>query len=149
MIEIILVNSIMFCKLILATVIGFLIGFERKKHDKIGGSRMFSLVCMASVITTIISLKYTNTFSYDFFRLMAYTIAGIGFLGSGLIIKNKNGVEGLTGASCLFALVSISFLIGLGEYFLGISSAILMYNILEFKHKKGKKANGKRRKKIQ
>ncbi|MCK9542121.1 MAG: MgtC/SapB family protein [Novosphingobium sp.] len=137
MIELCLINTLLFSKIILASIIGWLIGYERKKRDKIGGSRTFALVSLASVLMATITLKFVGIYTFDFFRLMSYGIAGIGFLGSGFIIKEKHNVEGLTGASCLFALVPISFLIGLEQYFLGISSAILMYYILELKHKNG------------
>ncbi len=145
MIETIIFNSIALCKIILATALGFLIGYKRKSRDKVGGSRTFALMSLASVLLTIISVKFADIYHYDFVRLMAYNVAGIGFLCSGLILKTKNNVEGLTGASCMFATVPMSFMIGLEQYFLGITSAILMFSILSLKYKRRKKRNGQRR----
>lgn len=148
MIELMLLNMLSFCKILLATIIGFLIGTERKTRDKTDGARMFALVSLSSVILAILSLQFVEIYEYDFFRLMSYGVAGIDFLGSGLIIKNNDKVGGLTGSSCLLVLVSISFLIGLEQYFLGITSAVLMYYILAIKHKKRKKKKNGKNKKI-
>jgi putative Mg2+ transporter-C (MgtC) family protein len=75
-----------------------------------------------------------ETYNFDFMRLMAYTIAGISFIGNGVISHNKNRVEGLTTASTLLANVVIGFLFGLGQLFYGIVSVIILLIILEFKY---------------
>jgi len=127
-------------RLILATLIGYALGRERKSHDKEGGSRTIALVSMASCLVALISLKIMNTINPDtlnFSRMMSYCIVGVGFLGSSVIIQNKNKVDGLTTASMIWASVPISFCIGLGFYFYGIISAILAYIILESKYWKG------------
>ena len=91
----------------------------------------FSKMC-AHVLTEI---NRINPDVQNYTRLMAYGIAGIGFLGSGIIIQNKNRVEGLTSAATLFAVVPIGYCIGLGFYLLGIMSAVFVYLILESKYK--------------
>lgn len=126
-------------KLLIAGMIGFLIGRERKKNDKPGGSRTFALVCLGSALIALLSLELLNMprpegVIINFTRLISYTIVSMGFLGSGIIMHNKGEIGGLTTAGSLFALVPIGISIGLGYYFLGIMTSIITYIILELKH---------------
>ena len=126
-------------KLVLSVCIGFVIGRERKKQEKAGGSRTLAIVILASTLITIMSQELVKLgYTFDFVRLMAYAIASIGFIGSGLIVKAKGHVEGLTTAATLFCILPIGFCIGLGFYFLGIVCSIFTYLILESKYKKNK-----------
>ena len=121
-------------KLLIAGLIGFLIGSERKKHNKSGGSRTMAMVALGGCLVAILSLTLRSDYIFDFTRLMAYAIAGISFIGNGIIVKTDNGVDGLTTASCLFVTLILSFCIGLGYFYLGISGSILMFLILESKY---------------
>ena len=126
-------------KLLIAGLIGFLIGRERKKNDKPGGSRTFALVCLGSCLISLLSLELLKMplpegVVINFTRLISYTIVSMGFLGSGIIVHNKEGIDGLTTAGSLFAIVPIGITIGLGYYFLGIIASIITYIILEIKH---------------
>lgn len=126
-------------KLVLSGLIGFVIGRERKKNDKPGGSRTFGLVCLGSCLIALISLELLNMprpegVVVNFSRMISYAIVSMGFLGSGIIIHNKGNIEGLTTAGSLFALVPIGISVGLGFYFLGITTSVITYIILEFKY---------------
>lgn len=123
-------------RIILSIIIGFVLGRERKKHDKSGGSRTLAIVCMTACLIAILTQKICllNPVIHNFSRLMSYGIAGIGFVGSGIIMQNKKGVDGLTTASSLFAMMPIGYFIGLGFIFYGIISSIFMYLILESKY---------------
>lgn len=130
---------IIIAKLLVAGMVGYLIGRERKKNDKPGGSRTFALVCLGSALVALLSLELLNLPRPDgviinFTRLISYTIVSMGFLGSGIIVHNKGSIEGLTTAGSLFAIVPIGITIGLGYYFLGISASVITYIILELKH---------------
>lgn len=120
-------------KIVLSAFVGSLIGKERKKNDKPGGSRTMALVCLGATLITIISLKMNGSYTFDFSRLMAYSIASIGFIGSGIILHHKNRIEGLTTASTLWVLVPLGFMIGLGYFVLATVTTILTYYILERK----------------
>ena len=115
---------------------GIAIGKERKKHDKSGGSRTMAIICFSANLIAILTqqIALLNPVTHNFTRLMAYTIAGISFIGNGVIMKNEGNVEGLTTASSLLACVIIGFCIGLGFYIYGIISAILVFLILESKY---------------
>jgi len=121
-------------KIFLSIFIGYRLGKERQRKNQVGGSRTFAIVSLSACLITILSLELIQTYTFDFVRIMSYGLAGIGFLGSGLIIKNKNHIEGVTTASTLFCLLPINYLIGMGYYFYGILSAILVYILLDSKY---------------
>lgn len=122
-------------RILLSALIGWVLGMERKRNDKSGGSRTMAIVSVAACLMTVLSLELLKVdVQFDFVRIMSYGIASIGFLGSGLIVHSGRKVEGITTASTLWCLVPLNFMIGLGYYFYGIMSAILLYCILESKY---------------
>ncbi|MHA2013333.1 MAG: MgtC/SapB family protein [Candidatus Helarchaeota archaeon] len=125
-------------RLLLSIVIGWVLGQERKRHDKSGGgSRTLAIVSLASCLIAILTLQISiviNPETFNFSRMMAYCIVGISFLCSAVIHPTKNTLEGTTTASLIWGCVPISFAIGLGFYFYGIISAVLVYLILESKY---------------
>ena len=128
-------------KMAIAVLIGLVVGRERKKHQKPGGARTFAIVCLGACLTSILSLELVELYNFDFTRLMSYAIASIGFIGSGVIMKNHDKVEGLTTASTLWIMIPIGFFVGLGYYSMGILSSIFVYAILEGKKPKRRKKN--------
>ena len=124
----------------LSILLSGLIGYERESQDKPAGLRDTMLVCLGATMFTVISLILRETpglgtgLRYDLGRIIAYTIVGIGFLGSGVIIQMKGRVEGITTASMLWAIVGIGILCGLQEYVLSVICAGAIYLILKLKH---------------
>ncbi len=106
-------------RLILAVIIGGIIGNERGKHGSAAGLRTHILVCIGSAMTSLTScyVYYTLWLSGDVFRIPAQVISGIGFLGAGIIIiKNSNIVTGLTTAAGMWATAAIGVAVGFGFY---------------------------------
>lgn len=135
---------VIIAKLLIAGLVGFLIGRERKKNDKPGGSRTFALVSLGSALIAMLSLELLKMplpegVVINFTRLISYTIVSMGFLGSGIIVHNKEGIDGLTTSGSLFAIVPIGICIGLGYYFLGITTSVITYMVLELKNWIGEK----------
>ena len=128
-------------RLILAIITGYLLGYERKKKDKSGGSRTMSLICTSACLVAIVSLDISSRHTLNLFRLMQGFIQGVGFIGMGLIFKNKGHVEGLTTASCLLMNVVIGFLYGLGYFLYAMTSAVFSLIILESKYWKSRRRN--------
>lgn len=124
-------------KLCLSAGVGMIIGRERKKNDKPGGARTFSLICLGACNIAMLTLEIAamGPVVHNFTRLMSYGLASIGFIGSGVIIHNKRKVEGITTAATLWAVVPVGYLIGLGHYIWGGASALIMWFILEAKYK--------------
>lgn len=130
-------------KLSLAVGVGLLIGRERKKRDKSGGSRTMSLICLSATILAVLSMELHQKYSFDFVRLIAYFLPAIGFMGAGLIQKNKDVIDGLTTSATLLTLLPVGFLIGLGYYIYAYIVAFFIWIILESKYVRRK--HGKKR----
>jgi putative Mg2+ transporter-C (MgtC) family protein len=104
-------------KAALAGSLGFAVGWERELHGHAAGIRTIALITMGSTVITAIAV--TNFPVAD--RLIANILTGIGFLGAGLILRGRNEeVRGLTSAAAVWAMMSVSIVIGLGHYLLGI-----------------------------
>ncbi len=151
MLELFQVNIIHIIKIALTLILSAIIGWEREQNKKTVGVRDLILVTLGATIFSILALELVNlasTFSqpvrYDFGRIIAYTIIGIGFLGSGIIVQNKNKVEGVTTAGTLWAMVSVGLLIGIGQLGLAILTAGCIYFILKLKYIRVKFTGGGR-----
>lgn len=128
--DIILKNQEVIIKLLLAVLVGGFTGYEREKSNQFAGFRTHILVSIGSCITSIIALelftKYSGTTTMDPARLPAQVLSGIGFLGAGAILKNSNGIRGLTTAAGIWTTACIGIAIGYGQYVLGITAWILV-----------------------
>ena len=126
-----------FLQVLLAAVLGGLIGLEREYKRKEAGLRTFSLVSLGSCFFTVLAFyiishpfKFPSFVQIDPGRVIQAVAIGIGFIGSGLIIYHKLQVEGLTTAAALWAAAAIGIGVALKLYFLAISSTLLIILIL-------------------
>ena len=103
-------------KLLLALVLGGLIGWERELYDKPAGFRTNTLICVGSTLFTIFSLKIGIIPGTDSARIAAQIVSGIGFLGAGAIIRRGEAVLGLTTAATIWFVASIGMGVGAGYY---------------------------------
>lgn len=108
-------------RLLIAAVLGGLIGFERERLERGAGLRTHALVATASALFTIISaygfqdvVIPNRTVAVDPSRIAAQVVSGIGFLGAGLIILRRNTVYGLTTAASVWAVAAIGMACGTG-----------------------------------
>lgn len=115
-------------------VLGLIIGFEREVHKHAAGLRTFSLICLGSALAMIVSIYVcqTNTdlLNGDPGRIAAQVITGIGFIGAGLIIKNEDGISGLTTAAAIFMTAVIGLAAGAGMLVLAIVVTVAVELIL-------------------
>lgn len=99
-------------------VLGLCIGFERERHKHQAGLRTFTLVCIGSTLAMLISISIcqqnTNLLNGDPGRIAAQVLTGIGFIGAGLIMKNNDGISGLTTAATVFVTAIIGLGVGAG-----------------------------------
>lgn len=115
-------------RMTLAVLCGGLIGMERTAHRHPAGLRTHILVCLGASITMMTSqylYLYMGYFT-DMTRLGAQVIAGIGFLGAGTIVTNRQRVKGLTTAAGLWASAIIGLAAGAGFYEGAILTTILV-----------------------
>ncbi len=114
-------------KILFATFIGGLIGFEREVINRPAGFRTHILVCVASAIVMDVNLLLAATnVNMDPTRLGAQVISGIGFLGAGTIIKEGPTVKGLTTAASLWSIACIGLVVGAGYYLIALVTAFIM-----------------------
>lgn len=124
-------------RLLLAGMLGAVIGLDREFRAKEAGFRTHFLVCLGSALFVIISIyAFTdyakeNGFNYDVSRVAAQIVSGIGFIGAGTIIFQKQMIKGLTTAAGMWATAAIGMSIGAGMYILGISATVLVLIGLE------------------
>ena len=124
-------------RLVLAAVLGGLVGFEREKHNKrIAGFRTHILVCLGSALIMLTSIYMFEVFSgmapVDPARIAAGVITGIGFLGAGTIIRSNASVTGLTTAASLWTISGIGLAVGCGFYMAACAATIIMWGALYF-----------------
>lgn len=114
-------------KLIVAVILGALIGYEREKSHKPAGLRTHAVVCLGSTLLTIISI---NFFSQDYARVVAALVTGIGFLCAGAIIASGKDVKGLTTAATLWFVAIMGVGVGIGWYQLSAVATIIAFILL-------------------
>ena len=112
-------------RMLLASLLGGLIGFERDIHGRAAGLRTHILVSLGAAVFTILSeiiSQSTNAsgFPADPARIAAQVVSGIGFLGAGVILKEGANVRGLTTAACLWSAAAIGMAAGSGYHEIAI-----------------------------
>ena len=127
-------------RLLAALFAGGLIGFERAYNGRPAGLRTHSLVCMSSsllMLLTVYQWELLSTMPMDTIRVDPTRMAqgvmtGIGFLGAGVIMKEKFTIRGLTTAASIWITASIGIILGMGFYKAGIAATILTLIVLSF-----------------
>ena len=124
-------------RLFVAALLGGIIGLEREYREKAAGLRTHFLVALGSALFMIVSAygfdgALTNSqMRLDVSRIAAQVVSGIGFLGAGTIIFQKNAVHGLTTAAGVWVTAAIGLTCGAGMYVLALSATLLVLIGLE------------------
>jgi putative Mg2+ transporter-C (MgtC) family protein len=109
-------------KLVICLIGGILIGIERESRKKSAGISTHAFVIAGAMIFTILSLYIAPN---DPSRIAAQIVTGVGFLGAGIILKEKNGeVINLTTAASIWFSAAIGMLVGYGWYLAAIITII-------------------------
>ena len=120
-----------FPRILTALVCGFIIGFEREVKNKASGLRTSILICMGSMIfSSIYGIVHTGIEESDPARIAAQIVSGVGFLGAGVILRDRGGIIGVTSAANIWVTASIGILIGVGLYPIAIISTIVTIFVL-------------------
>lgn len=112
-------------RLLLASVLGIIIGIERAAHRKPAGLRTIMLICFGSALFTVISEGMGRMHNGDPTRIAAQLVSGIGFLGAGAILHARGSVVGLTTAATIFVVASIGMASGAGLYWVAVFSTAI------------------------
>jgi putative Mg2+ transporter-C (MgtC) family protein len=118
-------------KLLMAAVLGGLIGLEREAKHRPAGLRTNLFICVGAALFTLLSDQLAAEHGGDHTRIAAQIIPGIGFIGAGSIIHARGDlVTGITSAATLFVVASVGMAVGGGLYFTAIAATVLVLGVL-------------------
>ncbi|CAN7618544.1 MgtC/SapB family protein [Paenibacillus sp. LjRoot153] len=118
-------------RMLVATILGGLIGLEREWSNHAAGFRTHILVCLGSTTIMLLSIygfsEFVNESNVraDPARLAAQVISGIGFLGAGAILRNGSVVSGLTTAASVWVVAAVGLCVGAGFFFVAVLCTFL------------------------
>ena len=122
-------------RLLLAGFMGGLIGLEREMRAKGAGIRTHFIVALGSALFMIISMfAFEGTDKFDSSRVAAGVVSGIGFIGGGVIIFQRNVVRGITTAAGMWVAAAIGLACGAGMYPLAAAATLITLLVLELLH---------------
>lgn len=141
-----IVNSdeiIIMSRIVLAAVLGGVVGVEREYNKHPAGFKTHLLVCVGACLIMLLSMfgfqdymaKNPEFVNFDPSRLAAYVVSGIGFLGAGTILVQGYTVRGLTTAASIWVIAGIGLSIGVGMYFAAIFTTAIVTLSLIFLNK--------------
>lgn len=125
-------------RIVLAIIIGGVVGFNREYENRPAGFRTHVLVCLGATIAALIQVQLgyyvideiaktpnlSGVLNVDTGRVICQVISGVGFLGAGTIIRTKASVKGLTTAASIWAVACVGIAVGMGFYTISILSGI-------------------------
>ena len=103
-------------RLVLAVVLGGIIGLEREFRDKPAGLRTNILICVGSTLFMSLSTRVAQIVGGDPTRIAAQIISGVGFLGAGVVLHSHGFVLGLTTAATIWVVAGVGMALGSGMY---------------------------------
>ncbi len=118
-------------RLLLACVLGGVIGLDREYHHKASGVRTNLLICFASALFTYLSPLIAGELSTSKGQIASNIVQGVGFLGAGLILHNSNRISGLTSAATVFAVAAVGMTCGAGLFLPAAFATLLVLLALE------------------
>lgn len=121
-------------RLLVAGLLGGLVGLERELRAKEAGIRTHFVVAIGSALFMIISQFAFGDNYHDASRVAAQVVSGIGFIGAGVIIFQKNVVRGITTAAGLWVVAAIGLASGAGMYYISAAATLLTVACLEAMH---------------
>ena len=121
--------------LLVSTLLGTLVGWERQMGRKPAGLRTHTLVCMGSTLFVLLTAHAATAFggghNVDPTRIIHGVVTGVGFLGAGTIMRQEGFVHGLTTAASVWMVAALGVAVGCGAYTLAIAGTVLALVVLE------------------
>ena len=118
-------------RLFVAMILGGIVGLEREYRAKDAGFRTHFLVAIGSALFTLISMYGFADGVKDTSRVAAQVVSGIGFLGAGIIVFQRNVIRGLTTAAGLWVTAAIGMACGVGQFYMAVLVTLLILIGLE------------------
>ena len=127
-------DALLALRVVLASVLGALVGWQREHLGIEAGVRTFAAVSLGACVFGLIYPADT--------RIAAQIVTGIGFLGAGVIMRERGHVHGLTTAASLWAVASVGLAVAYGRIVLAVLVAILLFILLAIPLKKWEREKG-------
>jgi putative Mg2+ transporter-C (MgtC) family protein len=128
-------------RLVLATALAGLLGWDRESKDRPAGLRTYMLVALAAAVFTVLTFEIYETVTTnnpggnsDPIRIIEAVTAGVAFLAAGTIIQGRDSVRGLTTGAGMWMAGALGVASGAGHYMLAIFAALLSFAILRCLH---------------
>jgi putative Mg2+ transporter-C (MgtC) family protein len=112
-----------------AVLCGSIIGSERERREKPAGLRTMILICLGSATFTMISLAFSSN-TGDSGRVAAQVVTGIGFLGAGVIMRDRGAITGMTTAATIWVSAAVGLVVGAGFPVAGVGLSLLVRLVL-------------------
>ncbi|HKJ79685.1 MAG TPA: MgtC/SapB family protein [Prolixibacteraceae bacterium] len=130
-------------RILVAFILGMLIGIERETQDQPAGMRTHILICIGATVVMLISIfipqTFTNFQNGDPGRIAAQVVSGIGFLGAGAILKFGTDIKGLTTAASIWTIAAVGLAVGAGMFvvaFIAVGVILFALTIMDIFEKK-------------
>lgn len=144
--------SEMLARLVLATIMGAVVGWEREAQNKAAGLRTHMMVALGAATFTLATLQLfllvegEPSARSDPVRIIEGIVGGIGFLGAGQIIQGRGSVQGVTTAAGIWVVGGVGIACGIGHYVLAsmtVGLAFLVLTLARILEEKAKTSEGK------
>ncbi len=116
-------------KLLLSGSLGGIIGLERELSRKPAGLRTNILLAMGTTALSILSL-YVPVKGFDPARIASQIVAGVGFIGAGVIIRTRASVHGVTTAATIWTVTAVGMAVGFSRYYLAVFLTLFAFMVL-------------------
>jgi putative Mg2+ transporter-C (MgtC) family protein len=123
-------------RVLIATALGALIGFERERQNQPAGWRTHIILVIGATLAMTTSINLAIQFhplapNGDPARLAAQVVSGVGFLGAGAILRYGTNIKGLTTAASLWTMAVVGLVVGAGLFGVAITTTVLLLVVLE------------------
>jgi putative Mg2+ transporter-C (MgtC) family protein len=120
--------------MLVSTLLGTVLGWERQMGRKPAGLRTHTLVCMGSTLFVLLTrhavVAFGGASNVDPTRIIHGVVTGVGFLGAGTILRHQGSVQGLTTAASIWMVAAIGVAVGCGAYELAGAGTVLALVVL-------------------
>ncbi len=118
-------------KILVASLLGGVIGWERERRGKSAGIRTHWLVSAGAALFTLVGIELAPSAPS---AIASSVVTGLGFLGAGMILRDKSGVHGLNTAASVWATAAVGVAIAAGLYVIAIACAALIFGVSFIPH---------------
>ena len=125
------------CGILVAALLGFAIGYERKLRFKEAGIRTHTIVCAGAALIMVVSkYGFGDSAEADAARVAAQIVSGVGFLGAGIIVYRKHEIHGLTTTAGVWATAGVGMAAGAEMYLFATGATVILIAVQCLMHVK-------------